>query len=442
MPLISIIVTVYNIEKYIAECLDSTLRQDFNDYEVVVVDNGSTDRSIEICREYQKKFPDKIRFIELGQPTIVGRAHQTGLDSARGEYCHFVDGDDMVKANYLNDVYSAIKENSPDLIMGSFIGIAEEGAPLFSDINYDYKMINKSSYDEVLEYLTNIANFPMVFWKYIFKKSLFENKVLFEPAIKQLYSFYMTDWIITTDFFISAKSLTMLSRPIYIHRRHNNSILTSAMENFKLTRMSEYYVFNQYLTLLSERQLSQQKKRFIISKMIAVLKTMLGSSDMQSKEEWKGHIELFPIDKEGLEELKLSEEDMLNRLYSFFIKYSIADGFIEFFMHERCNIIKKIFDMNAKYVYIFPCGKLNRGIAKWLCDAKTNINGFLDNNPNLDNILIDDKICCMPKFLSQLSAEELEQSLIVISTIYPKLSDMLMQQCIDMGINPYNIIFI
>ena len=69
--LISIIIAVYNLENYIEECLDSILNQEFDDYEIMLIDNGSTDKSIEICQNYSEKYPDKIIYVKLENPTIT-----------------------------------------------------------------------------------------------------------------------------------------------------------------------------------------------------------------------------------------------------------------------------------------------------------------------------------------------------------------------------------
>src|SRR5690606_6517251 len=78
-PLISIIVTVYNLENYIGECLESLVQQDFSSYEIVVVDNGSLDNSPEICRAYAERYPNRVRFVPLEQPSQLYRAHKAAL---------------------------------------------------------------------------------------------------------------------------------------------------------------------------------------------------------------------------------------------------------------------------------------------------------------------------------------------------------------------------
>ena len=93
-PLVSILVPVYNVEKYIATCLDSLLAQSYPNIEIVLIDDGSPDRSIEICQKYAKKFPNIHVYIyeNAGISTTRNRA----LDHANGDYYMFVDSDDYI----------------------------------------------------------------------------------------------------------------------------------------------------------------------------------------------------------------------------------------------------------------------------------------------------------------------------------------------------------
>ena len=91
-PKVSVIIPVYNVEKYLGPCLDSILGQTLNNIEVICVDDGSTDRSLDILREYEKR---DARVKVLTQPnTNAGAARNKGIQQARGEYLSFLDSDD------------------------------------------------------------------------------------------------------------------------------------------------------------------------------------------------------------------------------------------------------------------------------------------------------------------------------------------------------------
>ena len=105
---ISVIVPVYNTEKYLAKCLDSLLKQQINNYEILLVDDGSTDNTPQICDDYAKK-DKKVRvFHKENEGCAVAR--NFALNKARYEYITFTDADDWVTEDYLKTMYDRIKE--------------------------------------------------------------------------------------------------------------------------------------------------------------------------------------------------------------------------------------------------------------------------------------------------------------------------------------------
>ena len=117
IPAISIIIPMYNMEKYIGECLDSILEQTFQDYEVIVADDCSTDRSCEIVESYIPKFENRLSLIKLesntGAPAIP---RNTAVRLSRGEYITFVDSDDAIIPSALEGLYKITQEFDVDMI--------------------------------------------------------------------------------------------------------------------------------------------------------------------------------------------------------------------------------------------------------------------------------------------------------------------------------------
>ena len=100
-PMISVIVPVYNAEKYLQRCVDSILKQSFTDFEVLLIDDGSHDRSGELCDEYGEK-DNRVRVFHK-ENGGVSSARNVGLDNASGEYISFVDADDYLETNAMSD---------------------------------------------------------------------------------------------------------------------------------------------------------------------------------------------------------------------------------------------------------------------------------------------------------------------------------------------------
>ena len=105
----SVIVPVYNVEKYLAKCLDSILAQTYSDFEIIVVNDGSPDNSQQIIDEYAKNYPDKIKpFIKANGG--LSDARNFGVEKASGEYLLFVDSDDYIAEKLLENLHKVIKE--------------------------------------------------------------------------------------------------------------------------------------------------------------------------------------------------------------------------------------------------------------------------------------------------------------------------------------------
>ncbi|MBQ3116176.1 MAG: glycosyltransferase family 2 protein [Clostridia bacterium] len=115
----SILIPVYNVEKYLKKCLDSVLAQTFTDYEVILADDGSKDKSGAICDEYQKRYPDKIRvFHKQNEGLLLTR--RFSLKQAKGEYVVFVDSDDYVSCDLLFTLNENFKRYNADMLIYNF----------------------------------------------------------------------------------------------------------------------------------------------------------------------------------------------------------------------------------------------------------------------------------------------------------------------------------
>lgn len=113
-PTLSIIVTVYNIEQYIAECIDSILRQDYTDYEMIIIDDGSTDSSGDICDRYNGAGGGRVRVVHT-ENRGVSDARNAGVDMCRGEYVFFADGDDVMIKGRLKKIMLAVIDGGAPL---------------------------------------------------------------------------------------------------------------------------------------------------------------------------------------------------------------------------------------------------------------------------------------------------------------------------------------
>jgi len=140
-PQISVVVPIYNMEKYLNCCIDSLLAQEFVDFEILLVDDGSSDQSGEICDKYALK-DRRIRVLHKKNGG-VSSARNFGIANAMGEYVCFVDADDYVDKEYLQSLYNDICTNNVELVVHGFMKLTPKrkqvGCEFYSDAVYDLK---------------------------------------------------------------------------------------------------------------------------------------------------------------------------------------------------------------------------------------------------------------------------------------------------------------
>lgn len=120
MPKVSIIVPVYNVEKYIEKCLNSLVKQTMEDIEIIIVNDGSKDNSINVINKFIKQYPEKIQYLEKKNGGLSD-ARNYGLPYAKGEYIAFLDSDDYVEKDMYEKMYKLAKKENSDMVECDFI---------------------------------------------------------------------------------------------------------------------------------------------------------------------------------------------------------------------------------------------------------------------------------------------------------------------------------
>ena len=171
-PKISVIVPVYNAEKYLHRCIDSILAQTFSDFELLLIDDGSTDKSGDICDEYAKK--DKRIRVFHKENGGVSSARNVGLDNARGEWITFCDADDWVEKDWL---LKFSKDFDIDIVVQGFY-IHEKGNVLKNEIPINVcGKYHRTNYAQYLDFLNEVDNVGYL-WCRLFRKDIIDKNRL------------------------------------------------------------------------------------------------------------------------------------------------------------------------------------------------------------------------------------------------------------------------
>ena len=173
-PALSIIVPLYNAEKFIDKCMSSILAQTFTDYEVILVNDGSTDRSAEFCRRYQTA-NDRVIYIEK-ENGGAGSARNLGIESARGEYLAFPDVDDWFSPDMYRELYDLAKSGGYDVVFSgvNYYKQSEGGEPVFSRTQ-NIEAVSFTSQQECRENIMTFFPTTTIFdvpWNKLYKRSV------------------------------------------------------------------------------------------------------------------------------------------------------------------------------------------------------------------------------------------------------------------------------
>ena len=212
---ISVIVPVYNSGQYLKKCLDSLVNQTFKDYEIIVINDGSTDISQYIIDEYEIKYP----FIKAFNKENGGMssARNLGLDKASGDYIAFVDSDDFVETFFLEKMYNKAIETNSDVVICNYFALNEEKK---NTINCHMKF----SSDEKKEYLLS----PPMVWNKLIKSNMF-NYIRYKEGI------FYEDLDICVKLLSFINKVSFVDEPLYnYYLQHSGSVMTQKTFNVHL----------------------------------------------------------------------------------------------------------------------------------------------------------------------------------------------------------------
>ncbi|WMJ89818.1 bifunctional glycosyltransferase/CDP-glycerol:glycerophosphate glycerophosphotransferase [Anaerocolumna sp. MB42-C2] len=207
---VSIIVPVYNVEKYLTGCMESLVNQTLKDIEIIVVNDGSPDNSIKILEKYEKKYPDKVRVFTT-ENRGVSHARNYGMDHATGDYIMFVDSDDFIELDMAEKLYTKAVKDQNDLVMCARYNVYEvEGKTdlkrkamnIFS-MNQNFRMK-----DRKFE-LVHASPFP---WDKLFKRTLLSG-IRFPEGIR------FEDLVLAFEAVATAESIGVVPEPLYNYRK-------------------------------------------------------------------------------------------------------------------------------------------------------------------------------------------------------------------------------
>lgn len=276
MPKLSIIIPVYNVEKYLQKCLESILNQDFKDLEVICVNDGSTDSSLEVLQEIKKNDARVVIIDKKNEGS--GIARNLGLSASQGEYIYFIDSDDWLEDNVLGKIISKADELKTDILifggLSYYNGKGQNGA--YSKNKLPKKYLN--GVFSAKDVKKDIFKFPSTAWTKLYRRDfLIKNDIKFQnirAGQDQLPFFHSM---------IMAERIAVLPENIYCYQKNREGSVTSVK---KKKSFSPIYVFYGIEEMLEKAGMMDEYRDIFVNKYFSKATSWLGKFEEDKKSDY------------------------------------------------------------------------------------------------------------------------------------------------------------
>ena len=312
----SVIVPIYNIEKYIKRCIDSVLAQSFADFELILVDDGSPDMCGAICDEYAKK-DERINVIHKENGGLVS-ARQAGIKVASGDYIFNLDGDDAILPDALESAYKIICETNADIVSFSYkCSINEKIGDTIEDCAHE-GLYNKAEIEQhIFPKLLSDKNMNHIFyflWGKAIKRELaIKNQLNVNPAIS-----LGEDLSCVVPCFLEAQTIYMSKKAIYLYTIRNDSISTD-FKTHQISQIADVITGLRELNIKKPKDFDEQISRYSCFMCFAILAAAAQGNHFNSIKKLKELI-LSSLHKEEIQKAYFESVTFKSRITIFLMK--------------------------------------------------------------------------------------------------------------------------
>lgn len=251
--LISVIIPVYNVEKYLRECVNSVLRQTYQNFEIILVDDGSTDGSSDICDAYAAE-DSRVQCIHKTNGG-ASSARNVGMDAARGGYVYFLDSDDTLEHEALQVLFDTAEAEKADIVFFEADCFSDNGKGSTGNYNYGHQYDTQKGGIVLAELIDNQefhVSIPLLFLKTSFLRNT--GKRLVEGIMYE-------DMVFTYELFLEANRIAHCRRKLYHRRYRDASVMTSPKRMFNFVSSDTvYWELINYMTRFGLLESSCAKK--------------------------------------------------------------------------------------------------------------------------------------------------------------------------------------
>ena len=292
---ITVIVPVYNVEDYLDKCLDSVIKQTYKNIEIIVVNDGSTDNSGEICQEYAQK-DNRITYVEQENGGLSD-ARNAGLERMTGSYVTFVDSDDWIEQDYVEVLYNKLTEYQADVSVGNYYSYNEDEGMYYFHINgdsYYEKVFDNVSIFENLYESQEMKSFALISaWGKLYKASLFDYIRFDKGKLGE-------DGYMNQKLYLLVQKVIYINQGLYAYRQRSGSITKTWTEKWMHALVD---AMSERITLLANMGYPLEKHLAVYRQMLEVSLANAQASGLSNTATYKE----FEIKKRLLNQLTVQE---------------------------------------------------------------------------------------------------------------------------------------
>ncbi len=333
--MISIILPIYNVQDYIAECLESVMNQTYKDIEIICVNDFTMDNSMTIVKNYAKD-DHRIKIVNNERNRGLGGARNAGLDVAQGEYIIFCDTDDKMKPDMVEKLYDCIVKNDSDMVVCDIALLGNDGLQSPYKPFHDLTLINNRVFYPAKQPWAFCHMWPSA-WNKVYKKSIIdENNIRYhENILYEDHTFYY-------EYLFASKKVSYLPEVLYVYRHERADSITKDVS----PRIFEIFTILDYIKDIFKNNLSEEEYKILMPK-IAVRLIWERYFVARKKRKIKSRFV-----KKSREYLKQFKQKDVFRYKDYFIgdSYAFLCAPLQFFMQK---VISKRYYRDRKVMTIF-----------------------------------------------------------------------------------------
>ncbi len=371
MVKVSVIIPVYNVEEYLGECLNSVVNQTFEDIEIICVNDGSTDNSLEILNDYALR-DNRIKVLTQ-ENKRQGAARNLGMDKSSGVYVYFMDSDDYIDLNTIEKLYDNAVSNNSDIVVSKIARFTDDGDKIdYSIPGFDFETQFKNvdfndftfNYKDIKQYVLNRSFAP---WMKLFKKDfLLENNLQFKEHIAY------EDVLYHVQTFLKADRISFSPNFFYYYRNNPTSTMNTSENGLDIFKIVDFV--QQYL--IENDFMDEFREEFDLFKVVQILNYIISTKSEEYFQ--KANIEFSKIDfssnslkdafLENKFDLVINSDTLIDYIESYYnFKLNDLNQEIAVLKSEKIVLAEKnkvLLDENKKYKNIIDDSQNNSKIIK------------------------------------------------------------------------------